>query len=167
MVGYILGLGDRHLNNIMIMRNSGKVVHIDFGDCFEVANQRQNFPEKVPFRLTKILINALETQSYEGNFKITCQIMLKLLRKNKQTIIAILEALIEDPMINWGFQMNEQDLTDVNLRKSLSNQWLINSNRKINLKGLQALNRVEQKLNGIEFDNQYLTVEQQVDRLIN
>jgi FKBP12-rapamycin complex-associated protein len=37
IVGYILGLGDRHPSNIMIKRDSGKVVHIDFGDCFEVA----------------------------------------------------------------------------------------------------------------------------------
>ena len=32
MVGYILGLGDRHPSNIMLDRYSGKVVHIDFGD---------------------------------------------------------------------------------------------------------------------------------------
>ena len=36
MVGYILGLGDRHPSNLMLDRNSGKIVHIDFGDCFEV-----------------------------------------------------------------------------------------------------------------------------------
>ncbi len=40
MVGYILGLGDRHPSNIMIKKKSGKVVHIDFGDCFEVAALR-------------------------------------------------------------------------------------------------------------------------------
>jgi hypothetical protein len=37
MAGYILGLGDRHPSNIMIERTSGRVVHIDFGDCFEVV----------------------------------------------------------------------------------------------------------------------------------
>jgi serine/threonine-protein kinase mTOR len=37
MVGYILGLGDRHPSNIMLQRHSGNIVHIDFGDCFEVA----------------------------------------------------------------------------------------------------------------------------------
>jgi FKBP12-rapamycin complex-associated protein len=44
MVGYILGLGDRHPSNIMIQRQSGKIVHIDFGDCFEVAMLRDKFP---------------------------------------------------------------------------------------------------------------------------
>lgn len=36
MVGYILGLGDRHPSNLMLDKFTGKVVHIDFGDCFEV-----------------------------------------------------------------------------------------------------------------------------------
>ena len=40
MVGYVIGLGDRHPFNIMIQRNTGKVVHIDFGDCFDVNRDR-------------------------------------------------------------------------------------------------------------------------------
>ena len=53
MVGYILGLGDRHPSNLMLDQISGRVLHIDFGDCFEVAMHREKFPEKVPFRLTR------------------------------------------------------------------------------------------------------------------
>lgn len=60
MVGYILGLGDRHPSNIMLDRVTGKVIHIDFGDCFEVAMHRDKFPEKVPFRLTRMLTHAME-----------------------------------------------------------------------------------------------------------
>eukprot|EP00959_Pyramimonas_sp_CCMP1952_P370373 7756813-Pyramimonas_sp.AAC.1 len=37
MVGYLLGLGDRHPSNLMLDRYSGKVLHIDFGDCFEAS----------------------------------------------------------------------------------------------------------------------------------
>ena len=39
MAGYILGLGDRHPSNLMLDRVSGRVVHIDFGDCFEITKQ--------------------------------------------------------------------------------------------------------------------------------
>lgn len=60
MVGHILGLGDRHPSNLLLERSSGKVVHIDFGDCFEVAMHREKFPEKVPFRLTRMLTHAME-----------------------------------------------------------------------------------------------------------
>ena len=73
IIGYILGLGDRHPSNIMVDRDSGKILHIDFGDCFEVAMKRDKFPEKVPFRLTRMLIKALEIGGIEGTFRITCE----------------------------------------------------------------------------------------------
>lgn len=41
MVGHILGLGDRHPSNLLMDRVSGKIVHVDFGDCFEVAMARE------------------------------------------------------------------------------------------------------------------------------
>lgn len=50
----------RHPSNLMLDRLSGKILHIDFGDCFEVAMTREKFPEKIPFRLTRMLINAME-----------------------------------------------------------------------------------------------------------
>ena len=50
----------RHPSNLMLDRLSGKIIHIDFGDCFEVAMTREKFPEKIPFRLTRMLINAME-----------------------------------------------------------------------------------------------------------
>ena len=46
----------------MLDRMNGKIIHIDFGDCFEVAMTREKFPEKIPFRLTRMLINALEVK---------------------------------------------------------------------------------------------------------
>ena len=73
MVGYVLGLGDRHPSNLMLDRKSGKVLHIDFGDCFEVAMQREKFPEKVPFRLTRMLVKAMEVSEIEGSFRLTCE----------------------------------------------------------------------------------------------
>jgi FKBP12-rapamycin complex-associated protein len=39
IVGYILGLGDRHPSNLMLDRYSGKLTHIDFGDCFEARGR--------------------------------------------------------------------------------------------------------------------------------
>ncbi len=81
MVGYILGLGDRHTCNVMIDRVSGKVLHIDFGDCFEVAMYREKFPEKIPFRLTRMLINAMEVSGIEGNFRMTCESVMQMLRE--------------------------------------------------------------------------------------
>ena len=62
----MLGLGDRHPSNLMLHRYSGKILHIDFGDCFEVAMRRDKFPETVPFRLTRMLVNAMEVSAVGG-----------------------------------------------------------------------------------------------------
>lgn len=35
MVGWVLGIGDRHCSNIMIDSITGEVIHIDFGIVFE------------------------------------------------------------------------------------------------------------------------------------
>lgn len=80
MVGYILGLGDRHPSNIMLDRHTGKVTHIDFGDCFEVAMSRDKHPEKIPFRLTRMLIRAMEVTGIEGNFRFTAENVMRVLR---------------------------------------------------------------------------------------
>lgn len=34
MIGYILGLGDRHVQNILIDKSTAEVVHIDFGNKY-------------------------------------------------------------------------------------------------------------------------------------
>jgi Phosphatidylinositol kinase and protein kinases of the PI-3 kinase family len=101
MVGYILGLGDRHPSNLMLDRLSGKILHIDFGDCFEVAMTREKFPEKIPFRLTRMLINAMEVTGIEGTYKKTCESVMSVLRRNKDSLMAVLEAFVYDPLLNW------------------------------------------------------------------
>ncbi|KAI1177064.1 TOR kinase [Nemania sp. FL0916] len=101
MVGYILGLGDRHPSNIMLDRITGKIIHIDFGDCFEVAMKRDKYPERVPFRLTRMLTYAMEVSNIEGSFRITCEHVMRVLRENKESVMAVLEAFIHDPLLTW------------------------------------------------------------------
>merc|ERR1712032_506722 len=101
MVGYVLGLGDRHPPNLLLDRNSGKILHIDFGDCFEVAMTREKFPEKIPFRLTRMLINAMEVTGIEGTYRCTCESTMDVLRRNKDSLMAVLEAFVYDPLLNW------------------------------------------------------------------
>ncbi|RID56915.1 hypothetical protein BRARA_F00328 [Brassica rapa] len=108
MVGYILGLGDRHPSNLMLHRHSGKILHIDFGDCFEASMNREKFPEKVPFRLTRMLVKAMEVSGIEGNFRSTCENVMQVLRTNKDSVMAMMEAFVHDPLINWRlFNFNE------------------------------------------------------------
>jgi phosphatidylinositol kinase/protein kinase (PI-3 family) len=101
MVGYILGLGDRHPSNLMMNRNTGTIVHIDFGDCFEVAMHRERFPERIPFRLTRMLVSAMGVCGIEGTFRTTCEQVMSVLRENASSLTSVLESFIYDPLASW------------------------------------------------------------------
>ena len=101
IVGYLLGLGDRHPSNLMLDRYSGKLLHIDFGDCFEASMHREKFPERVPFRLTRMMVRAMEAAGIEGNFRFAAETTARVLRSHKDSVLAMLEAFVHDPLINW------------------------------------------------------------------
>lgn len=117
MVGYILGLGDRHPCNLMLDRVSGKIIHIDFGDCFEVAMEREKYPETIPFRLTRMLVNAMEISGIEGNFRTTCENVMHVLRDNKESLMAVLEAFVYDPLINWRLLKRKNSEPQLNIQE--------------------------------------------------
>lgn len=66
MVGYILGLGDRHCENILLDSTRGDVVHVDFNCLFEKGKLLE-IPERVPFRLTQNMLDGLGVTGVEGN----------------------------------------------------------------------------------------------------
>lgn len=37
----------------------------------------------------------------EGNYRITCENVMRVLRENKDSLMAVLEAFVHDPLINW------------------------------------------------------------------
>lgn len=62
---------------------------------------RDKFPEKVPFRLTRMLIKALEVSGIEGSYRSTCERTMTVLRENRDSLLAMLEAFLYDPLISW------------------------------------------------------------------
>lgn len=51
IASYIIGIGDRHLENFLFDNSDGKVLGIDFGLAFG-SNIHLSLPELMPFRLT-------------------------------------------------------------------------------------------------------------------
>ena len=68
MVGYILGIGDRHLQNILIDKITAEVIHIDFGIAFEQGKNLPH-PELIPFRLTRDVVAPLGMSGVNGVFR--------------------------------------------------------------------------------------------------
>ena len=65
VANYLLGLGDRHLENVLLDGRDGAIVDVDWGVCFG-AGTRLRVPERVPFRLTRMLVRAMGAAGVEG-----------------------------------------------------------------------------------------------------
>ncbi|CAA0826719.1 ataxia-telangiectasia mutated, partial [Striga hermonthica] len=90
MVGYIVGLGDRHSMNILIDQATAEVVHIDLGVAFEQGLMLKT-PERVPFRLTRDIIDGMGVIGVEGVFRRCCEETLSVMRTNKEALLTIIE----------------------------------------------------------------------------
>lgn len=113
MVGYIIGLGDRHCENILFFKKTGSVLHIDF-DCLFDKGATLPTPEIVPFRLTQNMVDAMGICGIEGSFRITCEVTGTLIRENEAPLMNILETLLYDPLLDWkGLQNPETHLSKV------------------------------------------------------
>ena len=62
---------------------------------------RDKFPERVPFRLTRMLVAAMEVSGIEGSYRSTCEAVMRVLRLHRDSVMAMLEAFVHDPLINW------------------------------------------------------------------
>lgn len=122
MVGFVLGLGDRHSHNILIDLHTAEVVHIDLGVAFE-QGKTLPVPELVPFRLTRDIVDGMGVAGFEGTFRRSCEETLKVpsrppsmhspsphpqvLREDSERIMTILEVFIHDPLFKWGVRPNK------------------------------------------------------------
>jgi ataxia telangiectasia mutated family protein len=103
MAGYIVGLGDRHTSNILVRKDiqrCGELVHIDLGMVFD-QGKLLSIPETVPFRLTRDMVDGMGVAGTEGVMTRCCEETLRVLRDNKQALLAIADVLLHDPLDSW------------------------------------------------------------------
>lgn len=100
MGGYIIGLGDRHLDNMLIDKCNGRVIHVDFNLLFH-QGETLPCPEVVPFRLTHNIVAAFGSMGTEGNFRKVCEIAMRVMRKEKDALLTTLKPFMHDPCSEW------------------------------------------------------------------
>ncbi|KAI3684521.1 hypothetical protein L6452_33745 [Arctium lappa] len=165
MVGYIVGLGDRHSMNILIDQATAEVVHIDLGVAFEQGLMLKT-PERVPFRLTRDIIDGMGVTGIEGVFRRCCEENLSVMRTNKEALLTIIEVFIHDPLYKWALSplkaLERQKETDDDLETSLEDS---ENEYEGNKDAARALLRVKQKLDGYE-EGEMRSVHGQVQQLI-
>ena len=76
---YFTGLGDRHLDNLLVDFKRGEIIHIDYNVCFE-KGAKLRIPEKVPCRLTQNMVNVFGVTGTDGLFRLSCERTLEILR---------------------------------------------------------------------------------------
>jgi len=114
MVGTILGLGDRHGENVLLEEGNGGIFHVDFNCLFDKGLTFAQ-PERVPFRLTHNMVTAMGIYRYDGPFRHCSELTLRVLRQQEETLMTILEAFIYDPTLDLQrSKKRNQDLVKLN-----------------------------------------------------
>jgi ataxia telangiectasia mutated family protein len=90
IIGYLLGLGDRHSFNILLDKKSAEVIHIDLGIAFD-QGKLLSIPEVVPFRLTRDIVNGMGPLGVEGIFRRCSEETMNVLRKESEMLLMILQ----------------------------------------------------------------------------
>ncbi|CAF2985075.1 unnamed protein product [Rotaria sp. Silwood2] len=99
MIGYMIGLGDHHLDNVLVDLKSEQIIHIDYNICFE-KSKKLHVPEEVSYRLTQNLQNAVGIAGLEDVFSLSSENVLEILRDGKKILLNLLELFIYDPLID-------------------------------------------------------------------
>ena len=90
---WILAVGDRHLDNIMLKTDTGCLVHIDFGYIFG-KEPKQNVPN---IRVTRAMVDAMggPTSKYYNQFKNLAGQAFNILRRHANLILALLKLMAQ------------------------------------------------------------------------
>jgi len=152
MVGYVVGLGDRHNENILLCAKTGDACHVDFNMLFE-QGKTLSTPETVPFRLTPNMVDGLGVQGVEGVYKKSCEITMRLMRSKRDALMNVLETFVHDPLLEWQAG-----------RDQVSRAREIMDQIKAKLNGLEG---VQQRSGPGSASQKPLSVEGQVADLIN
>jgi serine/threonine-protein kinase ATR len=163
IMGAMVGLGDRHGENLLINLDTGSLVQVDF-DCLFDKGEELAAPERVPFRLTPNMIDAFGVLGIEGTYRRACEVTMSVIHQNRDLLYNVLQAFINDPLVEWEKSPQPSLMgpkqpaaaPDPNALKALQEYALVH------------LQKIDRRLRGmIGKDTAPVSVRRQVDYLIN
>ena len=118
---YIVGLGDRHIQNILIDKETAELIHIDLGLCCDYSlaiphtsvsislflgvafeqGKTLPTPELIPFRLTRDLVDGMGVTGVDGVFKRCCEETMAVMRSSNEELKTIVE--VRDNYV-WAYE---------------------------------------------------------------
>ncbi|KAF9116341.1 hypothetical protein BGX27_003334 [Mortierella sp. AM989] len=98
---YILGIGDRHLENFLLDMSNGCLIPIDFGHAFGSATEVLPVPELAPFRLTRQLESFLNPLGTKGLLEHPMVCIMKALQSKKEIILNTMDVFVKEPLLDW------------------------------------------------------------------
>ncbi|KAK5868357.1 hypothetical protein PBY51_009383 [Eleginops maclovinus] len=177
IVGYIVGLGDRHIQNILVDEQTAELVHIDLGVAFEQGKILPT-PETVPFRLSRDIVDGMGITGVEGVFRRCCEKTMEVMRNSQEALVTIVEVLLYDPLFDWTMnplkafylQLDEQQELNPTLGSTMGGEDMDNprkssDSQSYNKVAKRVLLRLQEKLKGVE-EGTVLSVGGQVNLLI-
>ncbi|XP_041796006.1 serine-protein kinase ATM isoform X2 [Chelmon rostratus] len=177
IVGYIVGLGDRHIHNILVDEQTAELVHIDLGVAFEQGKILPT-PETVPFRLSRDIVDGMGITGVEGVFRRCCEKTIEVMRSSQEALLTIVEVLLYDPLFDWtmnplkAFYLQHDEQQELNATLSstmggddIDNHRKSSDSQTFNKVAERVLLRLQEKLKGVE-EGTVLSVGGQVNLLI-
>ncbi|XP_006204718.2 DNA-dependent protein kinase catalytic subunit isoform X2 [Vicugna pacos] len=98
---WVLGIGDRHLNNFMVSLETGGLIGIDFGHTFGSATQFLPVPELMPFRLTRQFMNLMLPLKETGLVSSIMVCALRAFRSRSDLLTATMDVFVKEPSFDW------------------------------------------------------------------
>lgn len=144
-VGHVIGLGDRHSENILIDTSSGACVHVDF-DCIFDKGLTLPRPEVIPFRLTSNMVDAFGPVGADGIFTSSLKMAMSTLRDNRDTLLSVLEPFLKDPIIDWKKHRSQQKLGKTGEK---TGKGEAGTSSKESQDAKQSMKIIEERLRGI------------------